>query len=154
MSCRYFFSTFKEKRRLNQMILCLRYFLLLLLLAFFFVVKTTGSLNPFFSMRQNIYRCCLLKIFLVDDRLDSLSLVNLGNSLKTVLSCYWCIKDDYCTKDDVIIGRFSEIFQWFSSHSFYHFLGFNDKRLLNKRNEFISECRNQVKQLLQSFKRK
>ena len=31
---------------------------------------------------------------------------------------------------------------------------FNDNRLLNKRNEFISGCRHQVKLLLKSFKRK
>ena len=31
---------------------------------------------------------------------------------------------------------------------------FNDNQLLNKRNEFISGCRNQVRLLLKSFKRK
>ena len=31
---------------------------------------------------------------------------------------------------------------------------FNDKGLLNKRNEFISGCRHQVKMLLKRFKRK
>ena len=31
---------------------------------------------------------------------------------------------------------------------------FNDNRLLNKRNEFISGCRHQLKLLLKSFKRK
>ena len=31
---------------------------------------------------------------------------------------------------------------------------FNDNRLLNKRNEFISGCRHQVKLLMKSFKRK
>ena len=31
---------------------------------------------------------------------------------------------------------------------------FNDNRLLNKRNEFISGCRHQVKLLLKNFKRK
>ena len=37
------------------------------------------------------------------------------------------------------------------SHLIEHF---NDNRLLNKRNEFISGCRHQVKLLLKNFKRK
>ena len=57
-------------------------FLLVLLLAFVFGVKTKGLLNAIFFQCFKTFGVAFWKISLVDDRLDSLLLIDLGNSLK------------------------------------------------------------------------
>ena len=82
-----FISTLREKGRLNQIILHLCSFLLVLLLVFVFSMKTTVSLNPLFSVLQNMMALpgvAFWKISFLDDRSNSHLLIDLGNFHKIV----------------------------------------------------------------------
>ena len=82
-----FISTLRDKGRLNQIILHLCSFLLVLLLVFVFSMKTTVSLNPLFSVLQNMMALpgvAFWKISFLDDRSNSHLLIDLGNFHKIV----------------------------------------------------------------------
>ena len=82
-----FISTLREKGRLNQIILHLCSFLLALLQVFVFSMKTTVSLNPLFSMLQNMMALpgvAFWKISFLDDWSNSHLLIDLGNFHKIV----------------------------------------------------------------------
>ena len=76
--------TLRGKVRLNQIILCFYCLLLILLLTFVFGVKTKGSLNPFFSMLQNILLLPFEKPHRQMTGQIVFLLIELGNSLKIV----------------------------------------------------------------------
>ena len=84
------------------------------------------------------------------------------NKKSTELSkCIWLLKEDQMMSRirwsvvEKVYDRTKIIFcPLCLAEKVHHIEHFNDNQLLNKRNEFISGCRHQVKFLLKSFKRK
>ena len=74
----------REKRGLTEIILVFCYFLLVLSLVFIFGMKTKGSLTPLSFNASEYIGVAFWKISLIDDRSDSLLLIDLGNSLHIV----------------------------------------------------------------------
>ena len=80
-----FVLIFREKGRLNENILRLCCFFLVLWLLFVFGVKNKdSSLNSLFFNASEFIGVAFWKISFADDRSDSVLLIYLGNSLKTV----------------------------------------------------------------------
>ena len=80
-----FVLTFREKSRLNHIILSFRYILLVLSLAFIFSLLTKCTLDSLFGNVSENIGVAFSKITVLDDKSYNLSLINLGNSLKIVV---------------------------------------------------------------------
>ena len=80
-----FVLTFREKSRLNHIILSFRYILLVLSLAFIFSLLTKCSLDSLSGNVSENIGVAFSKITVLDDKSYNLSLINLGNSLKIVV---------------------------------------------------------------------
>ena len=84
MSFQYLFKCREKRAGLTKLICVSIVFFAGIIAGIFFGVKTKGSLNSLFSMFQKYWCCLLKKISLLDGRLDSCLLTDLGNSLKIV----------------------------------------------------------------------